>query len=216
MEAANACVQAGLIPSGPLPFWQGSQWTEVLLMSFTIDWRPEGRRHSPEVVRLGCEALDAMQAGKWSSAQELLEKALKLSPGAPDLHYNLARVLEQRGRSQEAFRMLEEIRLAHPDYIRATVSLAMEDIRTGRLEHATELLGKVMERTRMHVQEFGLLCEAELRLARARGNAGAVESWREMWLRLEAQEPDAVDYRPPLMREPRQPIFAKVKAAFSR
>jgi tetratricopeptide (TPR) repeat protein len=64
--------------------------------------RPESERVA-EGGRLGAAAQEAALLGELERARQLLERATRLDPGAPQLAYHHARILEGLGRAEEAF-----------------------------------------------------------------------------------------------------------------
>lgn len=87
MQAAQHCVQAGLIPPGLTRLWIKGEWAELRLIGFELHG-DQVYRHSSQVERVAIEAGQALWQGDGERAVRLLKQALKLEPDKPDLLYN--------------------------------------------------------------------------------------------------------------------------------
>lgn len=187
-EAAIACAQAGLLPSGTVRMWMQGEWSETLLLGFELTDEPVNRGHSREVMRLYQQGIEQIYEDNPAAAEQHFRRALELEPAAPDLKTNLAAALSLQGITDEAERMMEEVYRLHPDYLFARTSMALQLVRQGKLEEAEQLIEPLMQRKKFHLSEFGALCNAQIEISLARKRHDAARSWLEMW---EGADPDA-------------------------
>ncbi len=86
----------------------------------------------------GWKALGAIfkQMGQVADALEPMQKAVELSPGDVEAHYNLGVACQELGRRNEAEACYREALTFNPDYLDAQVNLAVILIESGRLVEA--------------------------------------------------------------------------------
>jgi predicted Zn-dependent protease len=180
MEAAQAAMRGGLLPSGPVRMWLRGEWADTLQFGFELHGEPLNVL-PPDIEPLLVKALEALNQGKAAKGEELLRKALERAPGTPSLLNNLAAAYAQQGREAEAEAILRDLHRRHPDYLFARTSLAKFHILAGELDEARALLDPLLTRRRMHFSEFASLCSAEIDLALARGEREAARSWLGLW-----------------------------------
>jgi predicted Zn-dependent protease len=180
MEAAQAAMRAGLLPSGLVRMWLRGAWADTLQLGFELHGEPLGAL--PTRARELLErAVDAFYEGKLERAEALLREAQQLAPGDPSLLYNLATAHLQQGHTAEAEALLREVHERWPDYLFARTALAQVHARAGEVERARALLDPLLAQRRLHFSEFASLCLAEIDLARARGEREAARSWLQLW-----------------------------------
>jgi tetratricopeptide (TPR) repeat protein len=80
-----------------------------------------------------------MDTGEYGGAQEVLEAAVGEDAGDPDLRYALGETLRRRGRTSDAIRMLETVRVQHPRAPRVLISLRELYRESGQWEQAAGL-----------------------------------------------------------------------------
>lgn len=194
MEAAQAVSEAGLLPSGPVRFWQRGEWREVRLVSYDIHDEPL-TRHSAEVEQWHAEAHEALNEGDGERAERLLERALQIEPDDPSLLYNLSVAYTVQQRDEEAEALLRDLHRRDPDYLFARVGLARRYLQRGEIDEGKALLDPLRSRRRFHFAEFNVFCMAQIDLHLAEGNQEAAESWLDMWADSDPDYPALDIYR---------------------
>lgn len=180
IEAAQAAMQAGLLPAGSFRIWAEGQWRSVFLMGFELHGEPTAA-HPPHVEAEARAAADALGRGDGVAAERWLKQALEKAPDVPSLLNNLALAYQQQGRTDEAVALTRRLHERHPDYLFARTTLARLAVRDGELDKAKALLEPLLARRRLHYAEFGTLCDAQIDLLLAQDNPEAALSWLEMW-----------------------------------
>ena len=203
-QAARTVSQAGLFPPGPVTLWLGGEWREVLLMGFEIHSDPT-TEHGPEVTEIGGAAVAALHAGDYPTAERLLQQALAIEPGAPDLLNNLALTYEQQGRPDAADALVDQIREEHPDYAFAQIAHVKRLVQQRKLPQARAILDTLMTRRRFHVNEYSAFCDAQISYVVAEDGPQALDaarSWLSMWASVEPDAPEIAQWELTLkMRE---------------
>ncbi|TMQ34174.1 MAG: tetratricopeptide repeat protein, partial [Planctomycetota bacterium] len=180
LQAVEAAVRAGLLPSGAQRLFLDGQWRETLAFGFELHGEPI-QRHSPAVEPLARQALDAIQSGDGERGERLLRKALQLEPDAVALRNNLAMAYQAQGRMHEAEAEIRAIHADHPDYLFGRVNMSQFYVREGRLDKAQEMLYPLLERRRLHFTEFSSLCMGQINLLLARGQREGASAWLGLW-----------------------------------
>jgi Flp pilus assembly protein TadD len=195
MHCAQVLSEAELLPSGPIRLWTGNAWSDTLMLNIDIDPTPEKSKLPRAVEKLSHQAWEALQERNGLRAQAALEEALSLKQDDPLLLNNLALAYELQGQIDKAHQMIYEIHSRFPDYFFGIVGVVRLAIADGNLEHASELLDRLMQRKKMHPSEFNVLCMAEIELCLADGKLDAARSWIEMWERVDPKNPEIPGFR---------------------
>ena len=193
-EAAKIATNAGLLPTGIIPFWSNGHWTDILLMSIEIDDK-NVRKHGKQVEMLLQSALEALHINGGKKAEELLQEALEIEPNEVDLLNNLAMTYQLQGRLDEAYTMVRQIHTRHPDYLLGRTSLAMIYIQEGDLERAEEILEPLRWLKQMNHSEFDAFCVTYIELFLAKKKKEMAKSWFEMWKSVNPENSKLERYR---------------------
>lgn len=133
-RAARAAAQAGeWHQSGEALAWGGELERSRALLRKAWRKRPG---NSAAALALASSYMDT---GEYAAAQEVLEAAVGEDAGDPDLRYALGEALRRRGRTGEAIRMLETVRVQHPRAPRVLISLRELYRESGQWEQAAGL-----------------------------------------------------------------------------
>jgi tetratricopeptide (TPR) repeat protein len=195
-EAAQAALQAGLLPSGPIRMWVRGKWQELHLFGWEITTEPfHSHQHSEQVQELLAEGSDALHQGEPARAEELYKRALELEPDAPDVLNNLAAAYEAMNRHTDAMTLLRQIHERFPDYLFARAAMAKVLIADGRLDEAKALLDPLLSRKRLHTSEFSVLASAQIDYLLAQKQKDGARSWFEMWQKAVPDAPLLRAYR---------------------
>jgi len=195
-EAAQAAVEAGLLPPGPVRLWIQGEWREILLFGWEVSGEPFNRHHhSLQVQELLAEAFEALHEGKAEHSEALYKQALKLEPDSPDLLNNLAAAYQSQGRHTEAEALVRQIHERFPDYLFGRVGMAKFCIRDGRFAEAKKLLDPLLSQRCFHTSEFAALAAAEIDYWLAQKNKDAARPWLEVWERTVPDSPMLAVYR---------------------
>jgi tetratricopeptide (TPR) repeat protein len=191
LQAAQAALAAGLLPSRRVTLWSSGEWRETALMEYTLHDEPVVS-HGPQAERLLRRAIQSLHEGNANEAEGLLKQALEIEPDSPDVLNNLAVAYGALRRNKEAEALIHEIVERYPDYVFARVSLARTSILRRQLDRARALLEPLMERTRFHISEFANFCAAQAELYLAERNREAARTWLDMWSNVDPENP-AID-----------------------
>lgn len=194
MQAAQTCLEAGLIDAGPVRLWVRGDWREVLLLGITVYHEPEDG-YPRSIARLMERAHGFLRQGQGSAAEPLLRQALAERPDDPRFLNNLAVALSQQKREDEARAIMEGIWARDPDYLFGRVSRARTLIQEGDVAAAQALLEPLARLKRMHVTEFSAYCAAQVHLLSARGDPDGAETWLEFWEQVHPDDPGLERWR---------------------
>ena len=202
-EAAEAVVQAGLLPPGPIRLWMRGEWRDVLLFGWEVTDEPfSANQHSQQVEDLATEAFEELRHGDPARAESLCKQGLELEPDSPDLLNNLAAAYEFQDRHAEAKALLRQIHARFPDYLFGRAAMAKLYIEEGCFPEAKALLEPLLTRRRFHSSEFAALAAAEIDYWLAQKNREGARPWLEMWEKTLPDSPMLQAYRQKL-RSPR-------------
>jgi tetratricopeptide (TPR) repeat protein len=209
VQAAQASLQAGLLPSRRVTLWSSGEWREVALMSYTLH-EEQVVNHQPQVEKLLQQAIADLRQNRPGRAGALLKQALEIEPDKPDLLNNLAVAYSGQGRGKEAETLIQQIIERYPDYVFARTSMARTYLLRGKIAEAKALLEPLLDRERFQIMEFAHVCMAQIELLLAEGNREAARSWLDMWANADPDHPAIEDLRLQLDRAgPRQRTFGK-------
>jgi predicted Zn-dependent protease len=121
------------------------------------------------------------------TAESLLREALAKEPDAPDLLNNLAAALLGQGRENESQAIVRDIQRRFPDYFFGQIALVHELMGKGDLDAAKRTLGKLSQRSKVHVSEYAAMAECYIRLAVESDNLDEARAWLQ---RIEDVYPD--------------------------
>lgn len=185
MEVLSWLQQQGFLDGGLQRVWLNGEWHEIRLSQMEIHREPTGN-HSPDVAQLAGRAFELINRDP-RAAERLLREALAKEPDAPDLLNNLAAALLGQGRESEYVAIMRDIQRRFPDYLFGQVALAHEQIAVGDLEAARKTLGKLTQRSKVHVSEYAAMAECFIRIAVESDNIEEATSWLQ---RIESVHPD--------------------------
>jgi tetratricopeptide (TPR) repeat protein len=194
IQAAQAALAAGLLPSRRVTLWSAGEWRESALMNYTLHDEAVVP-HRPQVERVLKRAIHLLHQSNPAEAEGLLKQALEIEPDSPDVLNNLAVAYGALGRKKEAEALIHQIIERYPDYVFARVSLARTFILRRQIAQARELLEPLMERERFHVSEFAHFCAAQAELHLADRNQDAARTWLDMWANVDPDNPAIAELR---------------------
>jgi tetratricopeptide (TPR) repeat protein len=102
-------------------------------------WFPlteQGLARTQDAMSMRDRASALRESGALDAAIATYERSLKLDPGAPFTHLDLAKALSRAGRKAEAERQIEETIVLAPDLAEAHFDLGVLAFESGRLEEA--------------------------------------------------------------------------------
>ena len=166
-NALNLLNEFGQLPAPLTKMWVQGQWSEMMTMNFAIGEESDLR-----------------------GARTQLEKANALEPDHPAIINNLAACLEGQGDGAGAAALMAAVLAKHPDYLFGQVGLANQLILAGELERARASLDPLLKRKKLHYGEFFALADSEIRYQFAQKQVAGVESWLEMWRKIEPEHPN--------------------------
>ncbi len=97
-----------------------------------------------DVTGLTMKAQLDLAEGRAQAALGAYRRAVTLAPEAPEVHYNLARALDELGRPEEALPIYEKALVLDPEFIDALLKLAASAQTMGDLPRAREALERAM------------------------------------------------------------------------
>jgi len=202
-QAAQAAVEAGLLPSGMVRLWLEGRWQEVLLVGFELHDEPTVA-HGPQVKKLLEKVAGAFKANDGAQIEALLKEALALEPESPDLLNNLALSYQLQGRAAEAQALTQQIHERFPDYLFTIVSLARSYIAQGEISQAEALLEPLFSRKRFHFSEFAVFCDAQIALNLAKEQPEGARTWLALWADVAPDDPRVAEWQA-LLARPQRP-----------
>ncbi len=142
------------------------------------------QQHFTEAVRiksnypegLGNLALCRLSEGRTAEAEELLERALRARPSAPN-HYNLANLLLQQGKFEEAQAQYEAALRLNPELIEAWFNLGVLEAKQGQPAKAARNYAEALRLQPAHTGahlSLGALLAGEKKFVEAIGHFEAV------------------------------------------
>jgi tetratricopeptide (TPR) repeat protein len=196
-QTAITLSEAGILPQNSVNMWLQGKCQEVSLFKYELHDEPTVT-HSRQVKEMAAKAVSLMKtqdANKAQTAEEIFKKALEIEPNSPDLLNNLAGAYQVQGRTEEVYKLLEEISERFPDYVFSRVSLARLKISEDRLEEAEAILKPLMQRKRFHFSEFGNFCNAQIELLIAKKDKDGARAWLQMWQQLDSENPELMRWQ---------------------
>lgn len=190
MHGAQLLSEADLLPSGPVRFWTGGEWQDILLLNFEISSNPVETNLPKKAKELFVQAYEAMYEGDGKRAQVLLEEALAIHPDDPSMLFNLASTYQMQGKIEQGKEMIREIHRRFPDYFFGIASEARYAIEAGNFEWAHDLLNELMQRKQMHVSEFGMLCICQIEVWLGEGKPEGAQTWLDMLEKVDSKNPN--------------------------
>lgn len=194
VKAAEAAVQAELLPRGHVKMWVAGRQQDVLLLGFEVHHQPL-RHGSPEVEQLIAAGVNSLYQDDGAESEKLLKQALELAPDDPLVLNNLAAAYEAQGKSEAGEALLEETYRRFPDYLFARTNLAHSYARRGRIDEAEALVEPLLNIRRLHRSELASLCGAQIEIALARRNSQAAHDWFQMWMHADPDHWQQEQYR---------------------
>jgi tetratricopeptide (TPR) repeat protein len=189
MQAAELASQAGFFPESRVRMWLEGEWRDIALMRWEIHSDPVERRHAPGVIDLLGQGVAALQGGDFARAERILRQALAIDANDPVVLNNLAVACANQGRTEESEAISIRLYEKHPDYLFGRTALASLAAERGELDRARELLAPLVERPRLHRNEFTSLCIAQLNLHLAAGEDEPVKHWLGMLRQVSPDHP---------------------------
>jgi tetratricopeptide (TPR) repeat protein len=177
--------------------WINGEWREIMLMNYEFYTDPPVV-HSGKVKKLLSQAIPLIKTGDPESAEkaeQLLKKAIAITPTAPDLQNNLASAYQMQGRFEEAEALIQEIADRYPDYMFARVAIALQHIDNGNIEAAEALLKPFLTRRKFHILEFAAFSNAYIELLLAQKNHDAAQGWLSIWENVDPDHPLIKDWK---------------------
>jgi tetratricopeptide (TPR) repeat protein len=199
MQAAQIAMHAGILPNGSVRFWRAGAWHDTLMFGFEIHDEPSVPTLPTQVLKLHREAALALRAGDPASSERLLLQALTLAPDEPSLLNNLGATYGALGRGQEAEALAERLFAKHPDYLFARTNLVAYLVAEGKIEEAQALIDPLLQRTRLHISEFGAVMGSQINIFIAQGNQTAAQTWLDMWQQADPDHPHIQLYQSRLL-----------------
>lgn len=114
------------------------------------------RADSNDPDALSLHGLIEYSTGMIDEAEATLRKLIAIRPGNPDDHYNLARILTRRERTDEAMQEYDKAAALNPDYLTPIKGKAELLVLSGRQDEARRLLQEQIDAGK-DAPEFGLI-----------------------------------------------------------
>ncbi|NJM45591.1 MAG: hypothetical protein HC860_04955 [Alkalinema sp. RU_4_3] len=190
-QMANRLVQASQIEPENVRLWMQGKWQEVFLINYEFHDEPP-YEHPPQVEALLTQALIALRTNTkvgGREAEALLKEALSLKV-APDLLQNLAVAYEQQGQNQEAYKICHQIVADYPDYIPATVGVALYYLREGKIDQAAASLKPILKHQRFHFDDFIIFSNVYMQVLVQQDQMTAAAGWLKIWKQVTPDEPE--------------------------
>lgn len=180
LEAARLLVSGGELEPGLWRMWINSQWMDILLADIQIATE-QREKHVEQVSALYAEAVELLAAGDAQTASSLLQAALSLEPGSPDILYNLAAAYQLQGQVEQARELVEQVHHAHPDYFFGRTGMAQLLLQQGDVQAAREMIAPLFRLRRMSPAELDAFCSLNIDLQLAAGRLPAARAWFGFW-----------------------------------
>jgi tetratricopeptide (TPR) repeat protein len=182
LSALQTAVNHGLMDPGNIRFFSRGEWTEVRLYGFQIEHEPDTLGHSEAVLELLESGTVALERGNLKKAEADYRKALSLEPDSADILTNIAYVLGQTGRNDEALTLMETSFRQHPDDATSRINIAFLKLRAGEVAEARSLTEPLLNRRKFHASELDNLLRLMTEIELADGRKEAAQSWLALWV----------------------------------
>jgi tetratricopeptide (TPR) repeat protein len=126
-------------------------------------------------------------AGNSTEAEEILTSALKEQPGAYDLRFLMAELLQEQRRNAQAEAVWLKISQDLPDDLNSRFALFECALRANQLDKARALISEIRD-LEGEAGKYGQFCEAELLIQEGGGNPGELDKARKSLEQLAVQE----------------------------
>lgn len=124
-------------------------------------------RYQPDnFVASGNLGLILWRAKDYAASEPLLRRALALAPGDPEAHVNLALVLQDLGRFDEAIACCETALKRSPEHRRALDTLAGALAAAGKYDQAIAILGRILRKRPGYAKAYAYLGTLYAKLGR--------------------------------------------------
>ncbi len=183
--------EESLIDAGPHRFFSRGSWTSIKLIAAEITYEPvEVEPWKSELLK---EGYWAMAQGKLDIAESAFRRVLDRDPDCRSARFNLASVWQRRGRGDEVKDAEQEMRRLHsehPDYSFAAMAVAIMEAQEGNFDRAKDLLGDILEKSKLHYSEAMMLFSSQVQVALAQNDSRAAETaWNAMRQIAEDDDP---------------------------
>lgn len=178
MSALHLLREKGVIDNNPVPFFRHGEWTEIGVRSLDIHWNPTPHP-DPKVNDLIAECYQALSGGDVERSLVLSARCVEADPDFPTSLHHRATALKLSGTAaakREAKDILQELRQRFPDYVFASISLAIDALDERQLEKAKDLLWPLASRTSWHGSEYVAYAIAQVRLCIDLGELNSARS----------------------------------------
>lgn len=155
----------------------------VLRLRFSDDEWAAARQRAAALVPYN-QGVELMAAGRLAEAEDQFRLALATAPDLASARYNLALVLAQRGRSEEALAILEELTIERPQAVDFRFARGHALFGAGRFAEAAEQFRLVLAQQPTHRR-------AAYGLARALEEEGLTDEAIAAWERYLVLDPDS-------------------------
>ena len=171
--------------------WVQGEQKEIVMLALAISYEPKILRPR-RLDQLMDQAIEAMYNEDYDRAEELLNEANTQYPNRPIVLQNLGALYQRRdGDYERAIEMSRRAVEIDPEYVMGRCQLALEAIVNQKdLEEAERWLSPILDKDEIHITEFELLCEAQVKLAHIRGRTEVARGWFQFWHEL---EPDSIN-----------------------
>jgi hypothetical protein len=181
--------ESGLLQQGETTrLLTGGEVRDIQGMNVRITAEPEEVDYTPAESELNESLHAALRDNKLAKALDLARRFLALRPRDPRALGYVATVKEALGHPPEEWEALYRQALEiDPEYLFAKMGLAKAHARRGEVEAARELLGTVLGRPEYHYSEWRSILLAQVALAKATEDYGAVLRINEAIAQLQEQ-----------------------------
>lgn len=185
------------LPGDPMPYMPfrlGHAFARVQrhelsyrLLKTALDINPEEQnpRYRQDLQYHVARALYALD--RYTEALHAYEEALRLNPGDPRAHNDIALILSKQGRVEEALAHFEEALRAHPDYALAHSNLADLLASMGRIDEAVDHFRQAVS----HAPKNGEYAFGLARVLAAAGRIDEAITWYQAAIALAPRDPRA-------------------------
>jgi len=174
--------------------WVKEKWHDVILerhrMTSAVDYEIEG-----ENQRLYSKGVEALRKKNWKKAEKINRQLINILPTFAPGYNNLAVVLLNQGRNEEAIDILKKVIEVDPSYVFASSTLVQIYITEDRIDEAEELLKTIVIPKKVHPDAMVCYLSTQVQLNLHKKNLDTASKFLDQALEISPDNPQLLQMR---------------------